>query len=173
MQRSGNAAILRAPRRGSKPIIFKGRTIIICDQDPLHERNVGLSRGYTFADLLRDLNRRVFFWPGTASGPIDSGIRHFGRYADQRPAILRVELESLCTQNHEAIPLFCRYNSGSPRRIPPTGKGSPRGPNTFLPAAEFKGTPSNVVEVTFDVEVDLPSTTEFSYSPRGPWKALL
>src|SRR5215471_3131572 len=146
LEHSGNAALMRTPRRGPKPVIFQGRTIIICDQDRLHEANAGLPRGYTFSHLLGDLNKRIFFWPGTSTGPIEYGVRHFARYADQRPVVLRVGFESLRAVNPRAIPLFCRYNSGSPRCIPPHGKKSPRGPDTFIDANDFDGQPGQVVE---------------------------
>lgn len=173
MQHLGNVPLTHNPRRGLQPVTFRGRTIIIRDQDRLHEGNAGLTRGYTFHHLVRDLNKRIFFWPGTSAGPNDYGVRHFDRYADEHPVILRVEFESLRTSNLRAIPLFCRYNSGSPRCIPPDGKKSPRGPRTFLPAVDFEGTPSTVVEVTFDIEMALPRSTQFGDHPRGPWKVLL
>ena len=152
---------------------FEGRAIIIRDQDKLHEGNTGLARGYTFADFVGALNKQIFFWPGVAAGPIDSGMRHFERYEDERPLILRIDFESLHDVNPRAVPLFCRYNSGSPRCTPPHGRKSPRGPNTFLSAADFKETPSKVVEVTFSAEIILPPKTEFGTHPCGPWKRLL
>lgn len=173
LENSGNAALMRTPRRGPKPVIFEGRTIVICDQDRLHEGNAHLPTGYTFSHLLRDLNKRIFFWPGTSAGPIQYGVRHFARYAAQRPVILRVEFSSLLEANPRAIPLFCRYNSGSPRCIPPYGTKSPRGPKTFLAAAEFDEGPSKVVEVTFEVEIAVPQTAKCGTKPDGPWKALL
>lgn len=173
MERSGNVGLMRTPRRGLKSVSFEGRVIIIRDQDRLHEGNTGLARGYAFPDLIRALNRQIFFWPGTAAGPIGSGMRHFERYADERPFILRVEFESLHSLNSRIPPLFCRYNSGSPRCTPPHGRKSPRGPNTFVSAANFNETPGKVVEVTFSAEINLPPDTQFSTHPRGPWKRLL
>jgi hypothetical protein len=172
MRSSGNSLLMRTPRRGLKPVTFEGRVIIIRDQDKLHEGNTGLARGYTFADFVGALNKRVFFWPGTAARPIDSGVRHFERYEDECPIILRIDFESVHTLNPRAVPLFCRYNSGSPRCRLPHGKKSPRGPNTFLPAPDFDETPGKVVEVTFSTEIILPPNTEFSPRPSGPWRGL-
>ena|SRR5712691_7943752 len=98
--------------------------IVVRDQAPLHEGNLSLPRGYTFEDFIESLNGRIFFWPGSAAGPIPHGIRHFERYEQECPVILRVEFQSLLHANPGAEPLYCRYNSGSPRCS--NGKKSPR-----------------------------------------------
>ena len=164
--------LLQTPRRGHKPVTFEGRNIVIRDQDYLHKGNTGLSKGYSFEEFIGSLNGRVFFWPGTVSGPIVSGIRHFERYVEERPrpVILRLDFQLLLTANPGAVPLFCRYNSGSPRCS--FGNKSPRGPNTFVTASEFKETASKVVEVTFNHEITLPPRAEYGANPRGPWKKL-
>ena len=140
------------------------------DQAPLYEGNVELPFRYTFADFIESLNSRVFFWPGNSDGPISYGIRHFERYRDERPVIIRVSVESVMKANPDAEPQFCAYNSGSPRCS--NGKKSRRGPDTFTPAAAFVGVPTNVVEVTFDREVSLPADLEVGSSPKGPWRHL-
>jgi len=61
-------------------------------------------------------------------------------------------------------------NSGSPRRS--YGARSPRGPQTFLPAADFDGTPCQVVELTFESELALPAATEVGLCTSGPWRSL-
>jgi hypothetical protein len=42
-----------------------------------------------------------------------------------------------------------------------------------LLAAEFDGTPSKVVEVTFDTKIQLPANAEIGEHPDGPWKRLM
>jgi hypothetical protein len=170
LQESGNHNLMRTPRRGPKPVTFRGKEIKLRDQDKLHRGPSGLQRGFSFADLVAAVNGRVFFWAGTITGPVPSGVRHFERYEGERPVILRVEFKSLITLNPNIGPLFCRYNSGSPRCS--NGRKSPRGPETFLSAAVFTGTPCAVVEVTFDGEVSLPPDTECGPRPGGPWKRL-
>ena len=171
MERAKQTDLIRTLRRGSRQVSFERRTIVIRDQDRLHRGNTGIPNGYTFEDLIEALNRRIFFWPGTTAGPISYGLRHFERYEEEHPVILRIEFQSLLDANPLASPFFCRYNSGSPRCF--DGKKSPRGPNTFLSAADFDEAPGKVVEVTFDTEIILPPTTQFGVHPSGQWKRLL
>jgi hypothetical protein len=170
MRKSDHTELIRNVRRGSRQLVVDRRTIIIRDQDRLHKGNMRVPNGFTFEDLVEVLNDRVFFWPGNANGPISYGLRHFERYQDENPIIIRVPTESLFAANSETPPRFCRYNSGSPRCS--NGIRSPRGPDTFLSADEFDGTPSTVVEVTFDTEIILPVGTHFGTHPSGPWRKL-
>jgi hypothetical protein len=171
MERAKQTDLIRTLRRGPRQVSFEGRTIVIRDQDRLHRGNTGVPSGFTFEDLIESLNRRIFFWPGASAGPISYGRRHFERYEEEHPVILRIDFQSLLSVNHSASPFYCRYNSGSPRCS--DGKKSPRGPNTFVSATDFHETPSKVVEVTFDTEIILPPTTQFGMHPAGPWKKLI
>src|SRR5256885_179662 len=162
--------LLRAARRDSISVAVEGRTIVLRDQKPLHEGNMSLPNGFRFEDFVESLNQRIFFWPGDAIKPIHQGTRHFEHYKAENPVILRIELNALLELNPTAVPRFCRYNSGSPRCS--HGKKSPCGPRTFLTQSDFGDTASNVVEVTFETEVQLPKTTELGSSPRGPWRNL-
>jgi len=170
MQRAGRADLLRTRRRGYVRLTAQGKLIVLRDQKPLYKGNAKLPRGYTFEDFIESLNRRVFFWPGNEMGPIEYGIRHFRCYERDHPIILRVSYEGLVRENPAVEPRFCRYNSGSPRCS--SGRKIPRGPETFLSAADFDGTPSRVVEVTFENEIALPTGTEFARRPGGPWRSL-
>jgi hypothetical protein len=170
MERSGRADLMRARRSGPIEVRISEALISIRDQAVLHRGNAQFPDGYTFEDLIESLNHRVFFWPGKAGGPNDYGMRHFKRYEEENPVILRIAVESLLVANPNVEPRFCRFNSGSPRCS--FGKKSPRGPNVFLLAEEFSGGPSDVVEVTFDSEISLPRDSEFGKSPTGPWKSL-
>lgn len=69
----------RRPESVVIPLPQGGGQRHIRDQFPLHEGNCALLGGWTFADLVQDLNERVFFWPGTEGGPTDYGRRHFAR----------------------------------------------------------------------------------------------
>jgi hypothetical protein len=170
MKLGGRDELFRVRRRSHEEIAINGTRISLRDQAPLYERNLDLSGGYSFADFVASLNSRVFFWPGTASGPNSCGVGHFERYKEERPRILRIASNSLFAANPWVEPLFCRYNSGAPRCS--NGKKSPRGPDTFLDIGHFIGTPSQVVEVTFDREVLLPANTEVGALPQGPWAPL-
>ena len=170
LRRGGRVELMRTPRRRSEPVIIDGAQIMLRDQGPLHKGNMQLSRGHTFEQFIESLNDRVFFWPGDQRGPISYGIRHFEAYRDEQPAIVRVRMEDLLRANPSIVPLFCRYNSGSPRCS--YGKKSPRGPHTFLSAPDFRETCSRVVEVTFLASVVLPPETEYGLHPGGPGRRL-
>ena len=120
-------------RRGPRWITIGSRTVHIRDQDPLHAGRIAFSAGWTLQDLLKHLDNHVFFWPGCSHGPVSSGKNHFERYRNEHPVVLRVVTRELFEANHQAEPLFCRYNSGAPRCT--MGKGSPRGPTIFLNAS--------------------------------------
>ncbi len=162
----GVGGTLESRRKTSVQITVDGSVLNIRDQGPLYEGNMLLAPGWTFGDVLRDLNRRVFFWPGTAVGPISYGARHFERYAAESPVVLRVRTQDVFSLNADRAPEFCRYNSGSPRCS--GGKRSPRGPDTFRVHGDFDGTSSNVVEVTFVDRVALPAF-EVGVLQDGVW----
>lgn len=170
LRQAGRAELLRTRRSIYVAIHGNNRCIVLRDQTPLHRGNIKLLDGYEFEDFVESLNNRVFFWSGNASGPSAYGMRHFKRYEGERPVILRLGFQSLLEVNSSAKPLFCAYNSGSPRCF--MGEKSPRGRDTFLEAQCFGGTISKVVEVTFDQEMVLPSSTEYGRRPDGRWKTL-
>lgn len=171
MERANRSELIRSLRRGPRELSIDGRMITIRDQDRLHRGNTSIPNGYTFEDLIETLNGRVFFWPGFIGGrPISYGIRHFERYQNETPVIIRIRFEALLAANSGVAPRFCRYNSGSPRCS--NGNRSPRGPNTFLLASDFHETPSKVVEVTFDQVIALPQDAQCGPTPKGPWRSL-
>lgn len=147
-------------------VTIDGYTIDLRDQQPLYEGKTRLEGGWTFEDLIVALNSQVFFWPGWDEKPIGYGTRHFQRYEADGPVILRVRTEDMFDAN-SAEPFFCKYNSGSPRTT--QGRGSPRGPSTFVRCVQAAFTPSNVVEVTYEGTATLPNRVESSDSPFGPW----
>jgi hypothetical protein len=168
MRQAGDESFLRRKRRESLPIVIGGATIRIRDQQPLHSGNIRFDSEWTLERVIESLNERVFFWPGTGHGPISYGVRHFERYAHERPVILRVQTPSLFAENPDATPLYSCVNSGSPRCS--KGLGSARGPRTFVACADAGFTPSKVVEVTFANEIALPAIIEIADSILGPWR---
>lgn len=162
----GAGSTLDSKRKTSFQVMVDGNAMSIRDQKPLHERNMLLAPGWTFDDVLQDLNRRVFFWPGKEIGPIKYGKNHFERYAEELPVVLRVRTEDLFSLNSQRTPEFCKYNSGSPRFS--GGRGSPRGPDTFQVHHKFEWSRSEVVEVTFVDQVDLPEF-EVGVLRDGKW----
>jgi len=147
MKKAGEQSFLRRKRTTAVQVQIGTVTVSIRDQHPLYLRNMRLENGWSFEDVVQSLNERVFFWPGNKNGPISYGQRHFERHATERPVILRVSTADLYRENRNACPLYCRYNSGSPRCS--NGVGSPRGPSTFVSSADADYAPCNVVEVTY------------------------
>jgi hypothetical protein len=150
-------------------IIIDGQPILIRDQDPLHEGAIAFEHRWNLGRFVSHVNSHVFFWPGSAGGPIDYGRNHYQRYAGEQPLLLRVGLYQLMLANSDIEPLFCRFNSGAPRVV--GGRKSPRGSETFQRAEAFDGTPSQVVEVVFRDSLVLPTSTQVSTSYSGPWNA--
>lgn len=170
LEQTDNKHWLTERREKPVQIVLDGESISIRDQYPLHRGNLSLEVGWEFPAFVHHLNKHVFFWPGSAVQPIDYGIRHFQRYDAEDTIILKVPFTALQRQNPDSIALFCKYNSGSPRRV--AGRASPRGASTFSPASEVGFTPGEVVEVVFRDQVDLPVEVQFSESLAGPWKLI-
>jgi hypothetical protein len=168
--RAGEHELLDTRRRGHVSLVVEGETVVLRDQAPLHAGNMRLEDGWTFARVVRHINNRVFFWPGAESGPISYGLRHFKRYEQESPVIVRVPFLALLQANVGVTPELCRYNSGSPRWS--RGVAAPRGEKTFVKpdVAPFRA--AQVVEVTFPNVVRLPRATSVGQRPGGPWEAL-
>jgi hypothetical protein len=139
------------------------------NQAPLHAGNIELLGGWAFLDLLTRLSELVFFWPGNEQGPIKYGQRHLGSsFWQDSPAMLRLPTRDLLELNRE--PLFCRFNSGSPRWS--RGKPSPRGPQTFLPCHKFNKAAGDVIELVFPEVAYLPLSTECRTHTHAAWTTL-
>lgn len=166
----GCPELMRRRRTEICRILVGGEEVYVRDQEPLCRRNMKLDPAcWTFDDFVEKLNGLVFFWPGGRDGPIQPGRKHFKRYQEEKPALIRVCTQPLFDTNSCTTPLFCRYNSGAPRCS--KGKSSPRGEQTFLDAGSFPDTPGKVIETTFPESVVLPEdATEIGRAPEGPWK---
>ncbi len=167
---AGEQRLVRERRRDHVPLLIGEDRVVLRDQAPLYDRNVEYEQGWRFADLDEFLNQFVYFWPGTSSGPSDYGQRHFARYADEQPVIVRVPTAALFEVANVA-PSFSAFNTGSPRCS--GGRRSPRGPGTFSEADAFPRSWSRVVEVAFRGSASLPPNTEWGQEPQGPWQVLL
>jgi hypothetical protein len=168
---AGERRLIRERRTDGYTVAVGGEHIHIRDQAPLHRGNMQLETGWAFEDFVAHLNARVFFWPGNEVGPIAYGLRHYERYADDRPVMLRVSTASLFALNVGREPRFCRYNSGSPRCS--YGRKSPRKSDTFQRGSDASFSPAQVVEVTFEDRVQIPDNTQIASTPSGPWDRLL
>jgi hypothetical protein len=162
--------LLRSHRPTSQQIDLNGKNVRLQSQRPLHSGNIQFEGGWKLEDLIERLNGLVFFWPGTEAKPVKSGRNHFEStsWSKLRPVVLRSSTVELFETNPRIAPLFCLFNSGSPRFS--QGRPSPRGPSTFLSEDQFPGNRSEVVELVFPLEVDLPERTEYATSLNGSWK---
>lgn len=165
---AGRLDVLQTPRRRHVAVLLDGEAVLLRDQAPLHKGNMQLEAAWSFERFVGYLNERVFFWPGDEYGPISYGVRHFERYEEEAPVILRVPFVATLEANPNVTPLFCRYNSGSPRWS--RGKAAPRGGSTFVTAAVAPFRASQVVEVTVPDTVSLPSEVMIGPHPCGPWE---
>jgi hypothetical protein len=163
--RSGDAEILKGRRGESSEVVLPEGNLIVRDQRPLSEGSIRFEGGWGLEDLLHDLSRRVFLWPGTEVGPIDYGQRHAEAYK-RTDVLIRMRTQDLLGSE----PYFSKYNSGSPRCC--GGKKSPRGPNTFPPAEQCTFTAGRVVEVTFLGQLCLPADTLLRSAPQEEWELL-
>ena len=139
------------------------------DQAPLHAGNIDFGEGWSFSDVVELLNQHVYFWPGDDEGPIPYGQRHFERYRNEAPAILRVRTSDLIDVAGDRLRL-CAYNSGAPRCS--GGRKSPRGGDTFDRPSSFSRPASGVVEIVVEGQVTLPDYVEAGSEPSGPFAAL-
>jgi hypothetical protein len=148
-----------------------GGAFEIRDNLPLREGSVELDPGTTLQDFLRELNCRVFLWPGNNEGPIKVGRLHFQHYRGvERVCLIRTRLQSLIESNPSAEFAVTFCNSGSARHQ--RGHRVPRGPSTFVPLEQAPRRASQVKELTFVGHVDLPPGTEWSTRMEGPWERL-
>lgn len=170
MREAGRSDLLTVRRRAHTPIGIGSETVWLRDQSPLHAGNMALEPNWSFERFVEYLNQRVFFWPGTAAGPISYGMRHFERYVAEQPVILRVPLASLFSANPGITLEFSRCNSGSPRYN--RGNAGPRGGRTFSSCADATFRAAHVVEVTALGSVVLPNDASVATSPAGPWTTL-
>lgn len=137
----------------------------IRDQQPISELVLGrsLTNNWTVADFIQHLNKRVFFWP-----TINRLTRHFDRYKNESPVILRFNTEEIFKLNPDAE--FCNLNSGATRCSSYWNGDAPhRGINTFLTAANYQLGHTSVAEVTFLKYCDLPDSYWISKNPFGNW----
>jgi hypothetical protein len=159
---------LRSRREGHSKIVLNETTISIRDQRPISLVALGkcLTDDWHSGDFIKHLNDRVFFWP-----TLERLIRHYNRYKEEDPVIIRVKTDDLFRENPE--PLFCRLNSGATRPNSYLGGIAPeRGPNTFLPADHYLRNVGSVAEVTFLRRCIFPQEVEIASAPEGKWSSI-
>ncbi len=155
----------RAKRKSHFQLDIDGEIFSIRDQQPISEIALKkcLTNNWECADFYECLNNRVFMWPN-----LDRLWRHYNRYVNENPVILRFETNLLLDINSNAK--YCRLNSGATRANSYLGGRPPeRGIDTFKLAGDFTYSIGSVAEVTFENECILPGRFYRSNSPDGDW----
>ncbi|MHA4847180.1 DUF7002 family protein [Flavitalea antarctica] len=140
-------------------------TVRIRDQRPLNKAlDKCLTDGWTREDFIRHLNCRVFMWPNLKRLNI-----HFGRYAHEKPVILRFRSKEVLELNRNIQ--LSRINSGATRPSGTLGgRAAARGKDTFVQLQNYDLQPATIAEVTFPRLCVIPSTFLLGQHPAGPWK---
>jgi len=151
----------------------EGDPVLLTDQRPVIEANIAFQEGWLLADLIEAINRRVFFWRGTAANLLKKDRKHFRKYgaAGHSLVFLRLSLKETWHANSDRGPEVCKYNSGAARKN--GGQPIPRGPRTFVQPAVADFDKGQVREVVFRDYVHLPETTEYCVASwTGEWRQL-
>ncbi len=168
---TGREHLLRERRVRSTHVIVNGSPVLIRDQLQIRPNSLRLEPNTTIQDYLDELNRRVFFWPGTARGPQRSGRGHFSVYWRQGGVfVIRLSLRSLLKANPGRDLFVAKCNSGSARHH--SGRPVERGPSTFRRLNDAPLRAASVVELSFIERADLPDDAEFSVALDGLWQPL-
>lgn len=168
LHRAGRMDLNRVRRIDPTKIDVDGDTVELRDQRPLHRGPMRLEGGWTYEDFVEHVNGLVFFWPGGENGPISYGVRHFARYREETPVIIRIPTGELIRGGRRV--LYSRCNSGAPRCS--RGMHARRGPNTFVGADQFDGRPGQVVEVAFQGRIAIPRSAMRSGVGGEIWRPL-
>jgi hypothetical protein len=155
LQACGKEELIQEKREEVVLLQIDGHRVVINDQAPLNFKNIELSGFMSDRDLIEFVNRLVFFWPGTAEGPVKFGANFVDHYRDRGRTVLKIPTRELIDLNGE--PLFCHFNFGAPRMQ--HGKPVPRSPDFFQTRDRFPRTAGKVVEVAFRSSVHLPPQT--------------
>lgn len=167
----GRSALVRVRRTRLEEFEVDGDTIRLTDQKPIKEANISFQDGWSLADLIEAINRRVFFWRGPPTGLLKKDQGHFEKYEEAGHSLvfLRSGFAETVRLNAERGPELCKYNSGAARMN--DGRPIPRGRATFVPPKQADFALGKVREVVFRDFVDLPSSAELCEgSWRGPWQ---
>ncbi len=159
---------LQSKRDDHMKLNIDGIEYSIRDQQPISEVVLtrSLEQGCSYSQFLYLLNSMVFFWP--AIGRLE---RHFLRYRDEHPIIIRLRTEDVFEINNN--PLLSKYNSGATRCSSHWGGNAPvRGFSTFQKISDYTGIPSTVAEVTFKSKCVLPEDVYIGNDPYGKYKKI-
>jgi hypothetical protein len=169
IREAGQHSIGKERRTEDIILRLKGYDVLVRNQNPLNPEALDLAPGELLEDYVSCLNSRVFFWPGTTSGPVDDGVRMCNQAA-AGSIILRVPCRSLVSANPSADVYISRCNTGAAWLD--KGQKSRRGRAVFERINTFSGNPASIQEISFVDDIQLPSDTMKAASVAGPWDAL-
>lgn len=170
--RGASRSALVQLRRDEEVIVeLSSFSVVIRSQQPLDPTCLELDGGWTLSRYVQALNSRVFFWPGTETGPVEDGARMVERQKGMGAAILRVPTLSLFRLNRHLPPSFSPHNTGA--AWCEEGGKSRRGDNSFLLCDQFEGSGVSVAEVSFEGTIELPPDTLVALSLNGPYLELV
>jgi hypothetical protein len=145
MRAAGDETWLRKKRTKDIRLLVDAETVILRDQQPLHEGHIAWEGGWDMPRLIEEINRRVFFWPGDRRTPTKNAERNVaGFMASGDYVSLRLPFAAVRRLPGVRVE-YCRVNAGAPRTV--NGKKAPRGPHTFSAHGAWHGTVSEVREV--------------------------
>ena len=165
--RDSNRANMARLRRNEDVTACLGTfSIVIRCQRPLDPDCLELDSGWTLADYVETLNRRVFFWPGTEIGPTSDGER-MALLEGEAGVMLRMPTSSLLDFNRHVLPIFSPHNTGAAWLE--NKKKSHRGDRSFLLCEQYIESADTIVEVSFEGAINLPYDTSVAPCLEGPW----
>ena len=161
MDAGGRNSLLRQRRKTMASFTVEGDVVVLTDQKPIIEANIVFQDGWTLADLIEAINRRVFFWRGSAAGLLKKDQGHFAKYdaVGHSLTFIRLSLEETWRANTGRGPEVCKYNSGAARMN--QGRPIPRGLSTFIRPGLADFDIGDVREVVFRDYALLPASTEW------------
>src|ERR1035438_4994956 len=171
LERANRPHFVRRRRTEDLLLRVEALQVLIRNQIPLDPSSLDLGSTCTLEEYVVCLNSYVFFWPGTAIGPSNDGVRMFERTDGTRAIVIRVPTRSLIEANLAAPKYVATCNTG----VTWTERGikARRGPEVFQCLDEFSEQPAHIHEICFKGEIRLPDSAELGSSPTGPWSALV
>lgn len=112
-QSSETPSLFTAPQNQRYSTRIEGQRILIRNQLPLDPYSLDLGATVTLEEYVACLNSFVYFWPGTALGPRENGVRMFERTNGAVSVVIRVSTRSLIDVNRDSLTYVATCNTGA------------------------------------------------------------
>jgi hypothetical protein len=169
-QLSDRRDLLNCRRTRDVGLRLQDQEVLVRNQIPLDPDSIDLDLTETLGGYVAFLNAHVFFWPGTALGPTQDGMRMFRRTSGLNSAMIRVASRSLLEANDGARVRLSTCNTGASWIV--NEVKSQRGPSVFQLVERFAEPPSKIEEISFLGSVHLPKDSEYCTSFDLLWQSL-